>query len=230
MATARATIKLALRKLGVLGFNRTADAGQEAEALEVLNRMMRGLIGFGGSHPIISLRADQSLAVDPRWPAVRLQLVAGGLTVTLPKNPADGARLHLIDVAQVGATQPTTLLRNGMLVAGSAADVTLNTNGFDRTYMFRADLGDWRPISTIAITDELPFTPDLDDDAARLLGHELQSLFGKELPPYEAARVPASRGRFRARYVKPPPSQFDGPITSLGGDPILVGRYIAEDF
>ena len=51
------------------------------------------------------------------------------ITVTLPSSPAAGAQVQLTDYARNWASNAVTLNRNGANITGSAANVTLNTNG-----------------------------------------------------------------------------------------------------
>lgn len=219
MATARTIIRRTLRKLGVLGLNQQADAGHEAEALEELQSTVADLLGFGAMEELLPRRIDASYEIDPRLPGLRLLCVNGGVTVTLPKTPADGARVAIVDVNGQAATSPITLARNGFLIEGAAADLSLNTASVNRTYVFRADLGDWRRATDIAIDSALPFPDDLDDSLVLIFARQTQGLFNGRLTPPDAERARAARQKIRGRYVKPGFAQFDSAISTLGGAP-----------
>jgi hypothetical protein len=51
------------------------------------------------------------------------------ITVTLPASPAAGAQVQLTDYARTWAANAVTLNRNGANIAGSAANIDVNTNG-----------------------------------------------------------------------------------------------------
>jgi hypothetical protein len=61
--------------------------------------------------------------------AYAVSTVTGPRLITLPSSPGAGNTVQLTDYARTWASNAVTLNRNGSNIAGSAANVTLNTNG-----------------------------------------------------------------------------------------------------
>jgi len=217
MATLRATITLALRRLGVLGPGQRPDAQQEEDAVAAANRLLRGLVGLGVSHPVRHVETDQSLQLSPDWPATRILCTVGGLTIALPPRAADGARIIILDVSGAAAASPITVTSDGVKIEGAASPLSLNTAGVDRALMFRADLGDWRRISDLTIDDVLPFPDDLEDAWTLILMNACESVFDAEMRPNDARLITPAMKRFRARYMAPMPMRPDSALGATGG-------------
>lgn len=217
MATLRATITLALRRLGVLGPGQRPDAQQEEDAVAAANRLLRGLVGLGLSHPVRHLETDQSVQLSADWPAQRLLCMVGGITIQLPPRAADGARIIILDVNGLAAASPITVTTDGPKIEGAASPLSLNTAGVDRALMFRADLGDWRRVSDLTIDDILPFPDDLEEAWTITLMNACESLFDAEMRPSDARMIAPAMKRFRARYMKPWPLRPDSALGAVGG-------------
>lgn len=66
------------------------------------------------------------------------------VTITLPASPIKGDSIRFLDLARTFAARNLTVARNGKLIQGDAADLTVNTNGaafelvfYDNTYGWR---------------------------------------------------------------------------------------------
>lgn len=61
---------------------------------------------------------------------------AGGVTMTLPSSPSMGTTIRVIDVAKTFNSNAFTVARNGQLIMGDAADMTVSTEAaaFDLIY------------------------------------------------------------------------------------------------
>lgn len=207
MATARETIKKALRKLRVIGQGESPDSATLTDCLDYLNKLLAEIVGFGGSHPVLTKTISTSYEVSPREPAIRLLCRHdGALTVTLPSvdnmEIYDGMRLGVVDVSNNAATANITIARNQWLLEGATSDLTLSTNGINRLWMFRADLGDWKRATDLAVDDSLPFPTDLDTAMALILANEIGGEFGQQLRPSDLALAKAARLKLGAKYVK----------------------------
>lgn len=216
MPTARVTLERSLRRLGLLTATRTADAADLARGLETLQGLLDRLVGFGASWPVTTIRAESAIEIGRDAPAVRLLMPAGGVAVTLPKEPRDGARIAVVDVAGTFATQAATLLGQSNRIEGAAATLTLNTASLNRSWMFRADLGDWRRVSGLAADDDLPLPSEFDSPFAALLAVELHPEFGGELHPLTIQQGSDCRTMLAARYVPPLPLRPDDAVQAMG--------------
>lgn len=221
MATAAETIITALQALRVLGFGQQPTSAQQQYCLRQLNAYIRQLVGFSGSLPLISKRVDSAYQVGNNYPAVRL-LCMGGVTITLPESPApDGARVEVVDATGSAAISNITIARNGWNINGAASNYTISTNGASKLFMFRADTGNWAIASDLTAADNLPFPTDFDEAIALNLARRL-TLFGQRLSPDDYDLADKGAKRIRARYAKPPATQFDAAVVSIGGRPNAV--------
>jgi hypothetical protein len=73
-----------------------------------------------------------------------INTASGGITVTLPASPSKGDRIRFFDVAKTFDSNSLTVGRNGQVIQGDAADMTVNTEGaaFELVY-YNASFG-WR--------------------------------------------------------------------------------------
>jgi len=216
MSTLSEITQRAFRESQILDINRAPSVQQENEAIEIL----RGII----------LRKIRP-AVTPIWlgdlSAVREQrgtvlkdftsyapqravpqdcyvnlLLTTPLTLLLPPSPGDGARLTFIDVGGTLATNPLTLVGNGNLVDGGSTE-TLATNNSNTSYMFRRDLAEWRPVTTVALigTAQMPFPEEFDDMFVIELAIRINPRYGKEVSEITGEMYQDIRSRFMGRYM-----------------------------
>lgn len=72
---------------------------------------------------------------------------SGGITVTLPASPNTGDTIRFFDVAKTFDTNAMTVARNGKLIQGDAADLTVNTESAAFELVFSNDTFGWRIFS-----------------------------------------------------------------------------------
>ena len=220
MATAAETIKLALRKLRVVGQGENPSSAEQADALVELNHFIREIVENGLSPPFLDVRVESSIELDTSYPALRLQCMSGGLTITAPKGDEvmrpipDGYRIQIVDVAGAFAASNVTFARNGWKIAGSAANATLTAGA---TYFFRADLGDFKLVADLAAGDSLPFSTQFDYGMALMLAKRLEGEYGQPLGPNDARAAARARVAFYAHYVKPGEVHYEQAAARLGG-------------
>ena len=218
MGTAREIIQTAYRKAGVLPLLTQPSAAQSTIALTELNRLIYNFVGFGSSLPWEMVRSDAEVRMDPDDAALRIALQnAAPITITLPENPVDGARLQIIDPNGTLASYNVTLARNGWQIEGSAANLVLNTAGLNRVWMFRGDTGNWTRAADLALDDQMPFPVDFDLGWSLILARRLAGEFGLQLSPEDARYAKDAHTRLRARYVKPPKQYPSQDIALAGG-------------
>jgi hypothetical protein len=216
MATALATIITGLEALRVIGMGQQPTQAQSQYCLKHLNAFLAELQGVGGSLPLQDERIASAYTVGTRWPAVRLICTTTGITITLPECPIDGQRVEIVDAAETADTSNITVARNGMLINGSASNYTISTEGGATRLMFRADLGDWKVMTDLALTDSIPYPSDFDMPIA-LNAARAYTRFGQSLSASDERRAERGLRRLRARYAKPPVAQFDPAVSGVSG-------------
>lgn len=120
-------------------------------------------------------------------------------TVYFPEAPDDGTRMGALQ----GATGPDgvvlTLDGNGRSIQ-SAPTLDLTTPLTALRWLYRADLGDWRLIGSLALSDEMPFSADLDEFFILFLAVRLAPTVDKTLSQATVDAYKLQRSRFLARY------------------------------
>lgn len=155
---------------------------------------------------------------DPQFiqrPPINSQLIAtnnASMTVYLPVNPSDGARIGVVDPFSRLASVPITLDGNGRTIGGAAQHV-VNTNGTSQIWLYRADLANWVPVTPLEIADDMPFPSDYDRMFTYLLAVQLSPAYGNAVNAVQAQFLKEYRQQFRARYVQSAPLQINHDIS-----------------
>lgn len=205
MATALEVITAAHRESNLLGINASVSTAQQAEGLARLNSLIPATVGneigtelrdlaIGGTY-------DQSeIASD--WVPENARMVlnlSGARTFRLHPNPYEGQRLAVVDALANLATNNLTLDGNGRRIEGGTS-LTLSTDGQVREWLYRGDIGEWRPMLGLVLTDELPFPVEFDDYFIMLLALRLNPRYGQEMAQATATWMQAQATRLEARY------------------------------
>lgn len=214
----------AYRESNLIAATATAlSSTQETEALRRFTSLLASVIGWeagenlkqwpvgvtGYAEPPDCLRADVW-----RYPPVNSMLVlnlSGADTIYLPVNPSDGARIAVQDLGGNLATYNVTLDGNGRLVEG-ARTLPLADNSLNRTWFYRADLGDWKRVTTLAVTDEMPFPVEFDDMFIILLAMRLNPRFGRKMDAQTVTYLKRMQAMFTARYAQAEDLRIKGDI------------------
>lgn len=221
MAIASEVITAAYREGNLLSINASPTTAQQTEGLSRLNSLLPSVLGQEVGQELFSLTIggeyDQGDLLPDYLPEnVRLVLnVAGAKTYKLHPNPYDGQRVAIVDAADNLTTYNVTLNGNGRKIEGAATKV-LSTNGQTREWFYRADLGDWKPLTSLALTDSIPFPAEFDDYFIILLSMRLNPLYGQELQVTSAQWLQSMASRLEARYRRPRDIQDWGSLGLLG--------------
>jgi len=211
---ASAIIFSALRESNLIGVNSTPTPGQSNEALSRLNAIIASVFGYEVGEKL----ADWPVGVvgvtfcgptfwsELHWrrPHSNVRLVVHhdqAETIILPSQPDDGARLALIDVGQNLATYPITIDADGRRIE-DATNLTLDTDGESRAWLYRADLGNWIRIDNLTADSELPIPPEYDDAFITMLAMRLNPRYGRQITQETATAMERSMNQLRARYAQ----------------------------
>lgn len=211
----------ALRLAGLVPNSGTPRQAQVIEALRRLNEVLEILLGSDVGVELRDLNIggefDQS-SVASQWVPANARLVLNleaADTLDLHPLPHDGQRLAVTDAAGNLATYNLTLDGNGRAVESSAT-LVLSTNGLDRQWLYRADLGAWTRITDVTLDSTPPLPREFDD---LLIAMTAMRLNPREAAGIRAATGPAverSRSRLSARYRKPRGQQDLGTYGLMG--------------
>lgn len=211
----------AFREGNILPLGKAPTANQSTEALRLLNGLFSSIYGneagegltdwplgnFGRESPGYDLAYTDD-QID--HPTINRRLIAvneAARTVYLTLRPQDGARMGIADPFGRLASVPVTLDANGRTIEG-AATLLLDTNGLNREWFYRADLGDWVRLTQKADTDEMPFPADFDNFFITLLAMRLNPRYGRTMDDQSALIYKSERKKFVARYLQSMPLEI----------------------
>lgn len=215
----------ALREPNTIGRTATPSASQVAEALGRLNALVSSTYGYEVGRKLIDWPVGQEgISAQDRtawsadhwsYPPNNVRLIAASTepqTIYLHPHPSDGARIALVDPASRLAAAPVTLDGNGRTIEGSATSVQ-STDDTNRTWFYRADLGEWVVLSTLTGADpeEFPFPAEFDDYFITMLAARLNPRYGRSLSEASTAALARSLDILRSRYT-----QAEEPQPELG--------------
>jgi len=195
------------------------NTNQETEALARLNALIASVLGWEAGENLkqwpVGTAGYQEVPESLRqeiwkYPPINSTLVLNLTqteTIYLPEKPSDGARISVQDPGGNLATYNVTLDGNGRLIE-AARTLALNTNSLSRTWFYRADIGDWRRVNTLAASDDMPFPVEFDDMFIILLAIRLNPRYGRKLDDQTALMLRRAQSMFSARYAQKEDIEF----------------------
>jgi hypothetical protein len=205
MTTASSIITDAYREGNLIPMGIPPTFNQQNEALNRLNNIILSTVGYEAGDGIDDLNIggpyDQSSLVSVFIPDnARLILnLTSSQTFKLDPEPFEGQRLSLVDVGGNLSSFNVILDGNGRKIEG-ASSVTLTTDNDTRQWMYRADIGSWVKISTIAYDDDMPFPAEFDDYFITTLALRLSPRYGLTLAGETISAMKRARSLLRGRY------------------------------
>lgn len=226
MATPSDIISRALREANIIPAAGGVSSDQNTEALALYNSLILSVLGSQVGFKLESWRvlADDNIR-DPMglalsaseltgWvvpPNVRLLCSLTEATeLNLDAAPEDGARFVVSDVLGNFATYNLTLDGNGATIAG-AATIVFSTDDELREFFYRADLGDWQEVTTLAIGDTHPFPARFDDYFATKLAIRLDPRYGVTMAAETANRLAEQEADLIEKYRQ---SRISAPVVA----------------
>lgn len=162
------------------------------------------------------------------YPPKNSRIVFGGTqntTVYFPEQPDDGSRMGLVMGALATGGVTLTLDGNSRLIAGQPTQQFVMPLTGGSAWIYRADLGDWRPVADLALTDVLPFPEDMDDYIDLGLAIRLAPKNDKTVSAETAKAFKDAETIFQARYKQEGTSVFKSADIPLAYESFLSGRY-----
>lgn len=215
MTTISTIIRDAYRESNLIPITSNPSSDEISEGLRVANRYIRSLYGYEIGESLTSIPIGKNNVSKPstfpgyqdqpdaQWYAPlnsRLVLnLTSPQTVYLSPQPQNGARLVLIDKSSNLGTYNLTLNGNGYTIDGSTSQV-FSTNGLEKEYFFRADIGDWAAIFDLVTTDNSPFPQEYDDLLIVGIAMRLNPRNGVQMDSQSVAAYKSSLRKFRAQY------------------------------
>lgn len=231
MSTIDELIAAAFRTDNLIAVGTSPTTAQGVEALARLNalvtfqydKLINGLVQdwpvpspsrtapVASNYPFEPGANDLTTAQQP-YPPVNARLVskvAVATTIYLPYEPNDGAQMTYVDL---GNSAIVTLSGNGRKIE-AATSVALAVSGTSpKRWFYRADLGEWKLVATLAGSDASPFPASVDDFLILSLYKRLCAGFGKVPSDQANMNFNEAEEGFKRRYRQPTPNVGSGEL------------------
>lgn len=216
----------AFRESNILPLGKDPTATQSTEALRLYNALIGSIYGGDAGERLTDWplgnygRASDACEIpltdrQINHPTINRRLLAlneTAATVYLTLRPQDGARMGVVDPFGRLSAFPVTLDANGRTIEG-AATLLLDTDGLNREWFYRADLGEWVRLTELAADDENPFPSKFDSMFSIMLGMRLNPRYGRALDAQSIEILKMGRREFVARYLQSQPLEIDDSIS-----------------
>lgn len=220
----------AYREGNLIPVTQTPTAVEQTEALRLFNRYVKSVYGNEAGDNLQSLavginnvQTSRSIPVynfsSPNFVPLNARLICNlqsPTTVNLHPDPQDGCRLCVIDSSSNFATYPLTIVGNGLKIDG-ATSVTLNTNGLNKEWFYRADLGSWTTVTGLTLTDTFPFPAEFEDMFTIGLAMRINPRNGVEMDQQTLLNYRRQQSLFKARYRQDIEQMSEDGIVRLSG-------------
>ena len=215
MTTVSQIITDAYRESNLIAISEIPNAAQEAEALRFLDRGVKSVFGYEVGENLIpfplgrnNIQAPTAYPIYDNLPSgewftpVNTRFILNltqAVSVPLHPSPGDGTRDAVVDASDNLSTYNVTLQGNGRTIEGSST-LTLNTDGLNREWFYRQDLGEWKQLTDLSLADEFPFPSQFDDMFIVMLAMRLNPRNNIQADQQTFIAYTRSRKQFRARY------------------------------
>lgn len=240
MTQASAIVKQGYRAGNLIAIGAPLTDDELTEGLDHLNGYLDSLMGFelGEYFTQWQVAPRNDAPTQERWPLwpsarqlsssqypyppqnVRLLInVTADQTIWFPPHPNDGARISIVDM--VSPTHTITLQGNGNLIDGAAVQTGTPSELDGKQYFYRADLGNWKPFTTLTATDEPILPPTYDRLLALGVLIRLAGAFGRDLSQTQQIELDRLTRRLKTQYKQSAPAAVDphGVLTTPLSDP-----------
>ena len=198
-------IARAYRETNLIPLVSTPSTLQQTEALDLLNTILLSSVGNEIGKELNELNIggifDESEYVAD-WIPADARIVYYNLapkTINLHPEPVNGQRLGFVDTTGSLSTNPVTLNGYGRNIEGLSS-IVLNVNNDNRQWIYRADTGNWVKVTSLALTDQMPFPQDFDDYFITVLALRLNPRYGQTLTGESMEALKRGKRNIRARY------------------------------
>lgn len=216
----------AFRESNILALGKVPTTGQSTEALRLYNGLISAIYGGDAGEQLNDWPLGNFGRESTEWdipytdrvihrPPINRRLIAVNeiaTTVYLTVRPQDGARYGITDPFGRLAAFPVTLDANGRTIE-DAPTITLDVDGTNREWFYRAELGSWVRLTDLAADDENPFPAKFDQMFNIMLAMRLNPRYGRSLDDQSIVILKQGKREFIARYLQSQPLEIDDSIS-----------------
>lgn len=207
----RDVIGRASRINGAIASGDGITADEAVDIVTAFNSLQRSLFGDVIGPKLSPLPAAAGLTAENGG---LYQIAASLMTITAPLNPRNGWRFGVADANLNFTTNTCNIARNGRLLEGAAATISLTTNGDNRVWFFRGDTANWVKEVDLTIDAAIYFPDPLIDYLPDMLAVYVLAEFGGEVRPDTVANALAGRAAFARTYARRGRNAIDSPFTT----------------
>lgn len=226
-----------LRESMLIGLGEEGDAAQGEEALRLLSRVVSSVFGnqvgenlTDWTFPPVYPAAVYSWQYIPPDTRLVLGLNAGARSFNINPYPENGDRIQLVDAGSGFASNNVTLIPGPATFGGSSSNYIANTNGFNQTWLYRADIADWALVSPLEAAGEFPFPQEHDDAFIGMLATRLSPRYRQQMAPESIASLTSALSQLRARYSRTRVEPADLAVLRLSGSGNRAWPYFSEGY
>lgn len=225
-----------LRESNLIGLGELGDPAQGAETLRLLGRLVDSVFGNEVGERLSDWVFPPVGEIAPAWlyipPDTRLVMGAnaGARSFSINPYPENGDRLQLIDAGSDFSVNNVTLIPGPATFNGSSSNYVANTQGFNKTWIYRADIADWALVSPLDAAGEFPFPTAYDDAFIGLLAGRLSPRYEKALSDESRASLNRSLTQLRAAYSRTRREPADLAVLRLSSNQNYYGPYRGEGY
>lgn len=214
MTTVSQIIRNAFRENNVVGVNEPVSGEEEAEALTLLNRLVKSVIGTDAGDKLTTIYVGRNnidstfytitnILPEYKWfsPA-NSRIICNNTTsidIHLNPYPNDGERFAIQDASGNFATYPVTVHGNGNLIDAASTSL-FNQNNLKKEYFYRADLNEWMLVSELESSSIFPFPEEFEDLFVIHLAMRINPRNGIETSNQSVAALQRMKSLFKSRY------------------------------
>lgn len=227
MATTLDIITGGYRESNLIGINAAPTAAEQTQGLELLRDILSSVLGYQIGEKLIDWPVGtvnyenglpgwtQEIWSRP-WANHRLVLnLNAPQTIYFPCKPDNGARMAVVDIIGNVGTYNVVLMGNGRNIQG-AAQITLNTDSVNRSWIYRADLGDWIVETPVELGGDMPYPSAFDGFFKTKLAMRINPRYGRSMMQESVAELDSMQEKLRAAYRQRVVTPCDLAVQVLG--------------
>lgn len=214
MATVKTLAHEALDHLFITEGGEEPSAEDSAKAVSSMLRVLSRLPEYGGGRTLVDETVTEAVTAKPDG---RYVVAVTGLTITLPADPQDGARVAVVPIAGSVTVKPDNRKVEGGTASLSVTDGT--------TWAYRADLADWVKVTDLSSGSESPWPASCDAALGHFCAKEAAAKFSAQITPELGMLISESEAFIRSKYVRPREQDWGASVPYSIQGPGRLRRY-----